>query len=121
MFGDMSSKDVEMIPLSNDTVACRINEMSQWIEDKLIQRVSKSRFFSLILDKSTNVQGLCQLLVFIRYIWNTRPHKDMLFYEPIIRGTSEEIFDTLDSYVNKKDLDWVKCVRLCSNGANTVG
>eukprot|EP00102_Acyrthosiphon_pisum_P013648 XP_008183307.1 PREDICTED: zinc finger BED domain-containing protein 5-like [Acyrthosiphon pisum] len=62
MFGDKSSKDVEMIPLSNDTVERRINEMSQWTEDELIQRVRKSSFFSLQLDESTDVQGLCQLL-----------------------------------------------------------
>ena len=32
MFGDKFSKDVEMIPLSNDTVTRRINDMSQWTE-----------------------------------------------------------------------------------------
>jgi len=29
MFDDKISKDVKMIPLSNDTVVCRINEMSE--------------------------------------------------------------------------------------------
>jgi len=47
IFGDKSSKDVEMIPLSNVTVTRRINKMSQWTEDQLIQRLSKSRFFPL--------------------------------------------------------------------------
>ncbi|XP_016656127.1 zinc finger BED domain-containing protein 5-like [Acyrthosiphon pisum] len=94
--------------------------MSQWTEDELIQRVRKSSFFSLQLDESTDVQGLCHLLVFIRYIWNNGPHEDMLFCEPIIRGTSEEIFNTLDSYVNKKGLDWVKCVGLCTDGARAM-
>lgn len=40
MFSDNSSKDVKMI-LSNDTIALRSNEMSQWTKDQLIQRVSK--------------------------------------------------------------------------------
>lgn len=79
MFGDKNSIDVEMIPPSNDTVASRINEMSQWTDDQLIQGLSKSRFFSLQLDESTDVQDLCQLLVFIRYIWNNGPHENMLF------------------------------------------
>lgn len=120
MFGDKFSKDVEMIPLSNDTVTRRINDMSQWTENQLIERASKSRFFSLQLDESTDVQGLCQLLVFIRYIWNNAPHEDMLFCEPIIRGTSEEIFNTLNTYINKKGLDWVKCVGLCTDGARAM-
>jgi hypothetical protein len=42
MFGDKSSKEVQMIPLSNNTVARRIDEMSQWTEDRLIQRVGES-------------------------------------------------------------------------------
>ncbi|XP_050523920.1 zinc finger BED domain-containing protein 5-like [Daktulosphaira vitifoliae] len=120
MFGDKFSKDVEMIPLSNDTVTRRINDMSQWTESRLIERVSKSRFFSLQLDEFTDVQGLCQLLVFIRYIWNNGPHEDMLFCEPIIRGTSEEIFNTLNTYINKKGLDWVKCIGLCTDGARAM-
>jgi hypothetical protein len=33
MFGDKSSKEVETIPLSNNAVARRIDEMSQWTED----------------------------------------------------------------------------------------
>ncbi|KAL4126484.1 hypothetical protein QTP88_010706 [Uroleucon formosanum] len=108
MFGDKSSKDVEMIPLSNDTVERRINEMSQWTEDELIQRVRKSSFFSLQLDESTDVQGLCQLLVFIRYIWNNGPHEDMLFCEPIIRGTQgADIFavhDKIKGFMKKLTL-----------------
>lgn len=120
MFGDKFSKDVETIPLSNDTVTRRINDMSQWTENRLIERASKSRFFSLQLDESTDVQGLCQLLVFIRYIWNNGPHEDMLFCEPIIRGTSDEIFNTLNTYINKKGLDWVKCVGLCTDGARAM-
>lgn len=35
MFGDKFSKDVENIPLSNDTVTRRINDMSQWTENRL--------------------------------------------------------------------------------------
>jgi len=58
MFGDKFSKDVEIIPLSNDTVTRRINDMSQWTENRLIERASKSRFFSLQLNESTDVQGL---------------------------------------------------------------
>jgi hypothetical protein len=71
MFGDKSSKEVETMPLSNNTVARRIDEMSQWTEDQLIQRVGESKFFSLQLDESTDVQGLCQLLVFVRYIMDS--------------------------------------------------
>jgi hypothetical protein len=81
--------------------------MSQWTEDHLIQRVGESKLFSLQLNESTDIQGLCRLIVFVRYMWNNEPHKDMLCCEPIIRGTSEEIFKTLDTYVKTKGLDWI--------------
>jgi len=44
----------------------------------------------------------------------------MLFCEPIIRDTSEEIFNTLNTYINKKGLDWEKCVGLCTDGARAM-
>ncbi|XP_066465575.1 zinc finger BED domain-containing protein 5-like [Tiliqua scincoides] len=120
MFSDKSSKEVETIPLSNSTVARRIDEMSQWVEELLIQRVRDSKFFSLLLDESTDVGGLCQLLVFVRYIWNNQPHEDMLCCQPISQSTSEEIFQTLNSYVQKKGLDWMKCVGICTDGARAM-
>jgi len=111
MFSDNISKDVEMIPLSNETVTRKINEMFQWTEYQLIQRASKSRFVSLQLDESTDVQGLCHLLVFIRFIWNNGPHRDMLFFESIIPSILISI---------KKDLDWVKCVVLSTGGTRIM-
>jgi len=33
MLSDKSSKDVEIIPLSDNTIKRRINAISQWIED----------------------------------------------------------------------------------------
>ncbi|KRZ00159.1 Zinc finger BED domain-containing protein 5 [Trichinella zimbabwensis] len=120
MFGDTYLKEIELIPLSNDTVARRLEDMAKWVEDQLINRVKGSKFFSLQLDESTDIQGLSQLIVFIRFVWNSEPHEDILFCEPIIRGTSEEIFETLDAYVKSKELDWRNCVGICTDGARAM-
>ena len=77
-------------------------------------------FFSLQLDESTDVQGLSQLLVFVRYIWNSKPHEDMLLCEPIIQSTSNEIFNTVDTYIRTKNLDWKKCIGVCTDGARAM-
>ena len=58
MLGEKNATEVGKIPLSNDTVARRISEMSQWMEDQLIQRIASSPFFALQFDDSTDVQGL---------------------------------------------------------------
>lgn len=64
MFGEKEGKEIERIPLSNNTVARRIGEMAEWVEDELIRRVVGSKYYTLQLDESTDVQGLSQLLVF---------------------------------------------------------
>ena len=75
--------------------------------------------FSLQLDESTDVEGPCQLLVFVRYIWNSEPNEDMLLCEPISRSTSEDILNTVDTYIRTKGLDWHKCIDWykCTDGA----
>lgn len=117
-FGDKSKKEIEAIPISNNTVTRRVDEMSEWVENQVIARVIASPFFSLQLDESTDVEGLCQLLVFVRYIWNSEPHEDMC--EPISRSTSEEIFNAVDIYIRTKGLDWFKCVGISSDGARAM-
>ena len=67
-FGDKSKKEIKSVPISNNTITSRIDEMSQWVENRVIERVVESPFFSSQLDESTDVQGLYQLLVFVRYI-----------------------------------------------------
>ena len=69
------------------------------------------------MNESTDVEGLCQLLVFVRYVWNSKTHEDMLLCEPISRSTSEEIFNTVDTYITTKGIDWHKCVGICTDGA----
>ncbi|XP_063302509.1 zinc finger BED domain-containing protein 5-like [Pelobates fuscus] len=91
MFGEKSLKEVELIPVSNNT-----------------------------LDESTDIQGLSQFIVFIRFIWNNEPHEDILFCEPIIRGTSEAIFETLDTYIKSKEMHWMNCVGICTDGARAM-
>ena len=103
-FGDKSEKEIESVTISNNPVTRRIDEMAQWLENRVIERIIEGPFFSLQLDESTNVEGLCQLLVFVRYIWSSEPHEDMLLREPISQSTSEEIFNTVDIYIKTKVL-----------------
>ncbi|XP_051782582.1 zinc finger BED domain-containing protein 5-like, partial [Erpetoichthys calabaricus] len=117
MFGEKEVKEIERIPLSNNTVARRIDEMAEWAEDELIRRVVCSKYYTLQLDESTDVQGLSQLLVFVRYIWQNDAHEDILFCKPISRGTAEEIFNVIDSYIKEKGLQWKNCFGICTDDA----
>jgi len=74
LFDQKCLKEVEKISLSNNTVSRRIDEISEWVENKQIERVKLSRWFSLQLDESTDIQGLSQMIVFVRYIWMNESH-----------------------------------------------
>lgn len=98
----------------------RIDEIAQWVEDKLIERVNLSKWFSLQLDEYIDIQGLSQLIVFVRYIWMNESHENFLCCESIIRGTSDEIFNTLNTYITKKGIEWSKCVGISTDGARAM-
>ena len=44
----------------------------------------------------------------------------MLLCEPISRSTSEEIFNTVHSYIRTKGLDWHKCIGICTDEARAI-
>ena len=44
----------------------------------------------------------------------------MLLCEPISRSTSEEIFNTVGTYIRTKGLDWHKCIGICTDGARAM-
>jgi hypothetical protein len=50
MFGVKLSKDIDLIPLSDDTVTRRINDMAKNIESEIISRIKGSSFYSLQID-----------------------------------------------------------------------
>ncbi|KRX68828.1 Uncharacterized protein T09_10426, partial [Trichinella sp. T9] len=109
MFGDKCLREIELIPLSNDTVARRIEDMSRWMEYQLINRV-----------RGTGRVNGCTRFIPINFVWNNERHEDILFCEPIVRGISEEIFETLDAYVKSKELDWRNCGGISTDGARAM-
>ncbi|XP_042217347.1 protein ZBED8-like [Homarus americanus] len=71
VLGEASERKIQQIPLSNDTVKRRINEMSDDIKEKVIQEIklSPTGMFAIQLDESTDVSSCAQLLVFVRYVF----------------------------------------------------
>jgi hypothetical protein len=60
MFGNKLLKDADLIPLSNDTVGRRINDMAGDVESQLIARVEKSPYCALQIDETTDVASDAQ-------------------------------------------------------------
>lgn len=61
-----SAKQISIVLLSNDTIGCRINNISIYIKTELIYSL-KCTYFSLKMAESTDVAELNLKLVFFQY------------------------------------------------------
>jgi hypothetical protein len=121
MLGYPSAKQLDMISLSNDTVRRRIESMALNVKEKLIDQVKNSDFFSIQLDESTDVSNYAQLMVYVRYVFQTVIKEDFLFCEALsTRTTADEIFKKLNHFFVENGLNWKKCVGFCSDGARAM-
>ncbi|GBM07660.1 Zinc finger BED domain-containing protein 5 [Araneus ventricosus] len=119
--GESYSKQVESVSLSNNTVKKRINDVTDDIELELISRLQVCNAYALQLDESTDVAGLAILLVFVRYDFNKKNGEDLLLCESVnIHATEENIFNCIDNFMTTHEINWGKCIEVCSDGAKAM-
>ncbi|XP_065675523.1 protein FAM200C-like [Hydra vulgaris] len=71
-------QDVKTMPLSNNTVSRRIDEMSKYVEIQLIEKL-KTRLFLVQMDESTLRDSEAVLSKYVRYIDNNDFAEEILF------------------------------------------
>ncbi len=123
MCGKEAAKKISNIPLSNDTISRRINDLSKNIEEQVITELKNCSLglFSLQLDESTDIKSLCQLLVYVRYFNSGTLKEEFLFCKNLeTYGRGEDIFKMLDDYFNEKGLDWQNICGICTDGAASM-
>jgi hypothetical protein len=65
VFGEKAAKQLEWIPLSNDTISRRISDMASNVKEQSIEKVKASKYYSIQLDESADVSNTNHLLKFI--------------------------------------------------------
>ncbi|XP_069615975.1 SCAN domain-containing protein 3-like [Ranitomeya imitator] len=118
MLGPDAAKEIAKVPLSDNTIARRIDDMSADIETVVLEKVRISKKFALQLDESTDISGHCQLLANVRFVDGEAIRENFLFCKALPeKSTGEVIFQVTSEYLDKSGLTWENCTGVCTDGA----
>ena len=78
MCGEKAARQLNLVPLSNDTVSRGIDNMADDVKNILVERIKRSRYYSIQPEDTTDVANLANLLVYVRYEYNGASHEDFV-------------------------------------------
>lgn len=120
MFGDNFAKQLHSIPLSNDTVARRIDDIADDVQHQLFEKF-RDKLFSIQLDEATDSNKDAHLIAYVRFCDGTSAVEEVLFCKPIeLSATALALFDILNDFINEANIEWKNCVGVCTDGARTM-
>ena len=110
-------RDIRAMPLSNNTVSNRIDEMGKDVESQLIEKL-RLRKFSLQMDESTIRDSEALLLTYVRYIDHEEFQEEMLFCESFeTTTTANDIYDKVKHYLDANKIPIENVLACAADGA----
>ena len=89
------------IPLSRCTITRRTEKISKYIYNAAKNRLINCKYFSISLDESTDINNICQFLIYIKAIDANLNCFEEIFEVVSLHGhvTGQVLFDAIDSKV----------------------
>ncbi|GFX66380.1 SCAN domain-containing protein 3 [Trichonephila clavipes] len=117
---DNFAKELQSIPLSNDTVSRRIDDIAEDVEQQLFGKL-RDKLFSIQLDEATDSNKDAHFIAYVRFWDGMSAVKELLFCKPIkLKATAMALFDILNNFINEANIEWKNCVGICTDGARIM-
>lgn len=95
--------------------------LAQQIEDDQLAALSNSQFHGLMIDESTDISVVNQLVLYGRYVNETgEPCTSFLKIVDLFDGTAERIEEALQAYLTDKQLVFNRLMGFGSDGASVM-
>ena len=115
--GSKATEEISALPISNDSVRRRIDEMSCNIENKLVKILQKT-CFSLALDESTVRDSDAILMSYVRFVRESELCEEMLFCESLkTTTTAADIFSVLKTKLSSYNIPMENILSIAADGA----
>ena len=115
----MLRKEVEnklsLVPLSNDVVQSRINDIGEDIFSQVVAdlKASPSKF-SIQLDETADVANLKLLFAFVRYVKEQEIKEEFLFCKQLITSAKAiDVKNLLNDFFTSNGLSWNMVSAVC--------
>ena len=95
--------------------------LAQQIEDAQLAALSRSLFYGLMIDESTDISVTKQLVLYGRYVTEAgEPSSSFLKIVDLVDGTAERIEEAIRAYMTDKELAFSKLMGFGSDGASVM-
>ncbi|CAI9715651.1 domain-containing 3-like [Octopus vulgaris] len=116
VLGKDAASTLSTIPLSNNTITRRQDEMSNFIDKKIVEILQKTNF-SIQFDDST-IHNQAILLVYVRFVHEDDIREEKLFIKSLSETTNgEDIFNEVMQYFNNKNIPLTNLINIASDRA----
>ena len=70
---------LQKVPLSSNTIARRVADLAENMEIQLIIKIKYAKYYSVQLDKTTDISNMAILLVYVHYEYEGEFKEEFLF------------------------------------------